>query len=235
MALWYPSVPAHDLHLNEEFLFGARRCTVGYEPLIWAQFGGHKGTDLPHLREIRLNSFGELDTIEFEYGQTSRPIHTITLGRAEMAGWCRTETLSVDGPGGEFIESVYASIDRARERIWGVSLHSLKVRHIPDNIPRHKANTTIQLVTNHGRFLLFEPEDPQTTLVPEITPLRPLQISPGTTITGFYITQVGLSSQCFGPVLFPSGANSKKQQRFEQSISRVGVISEVIEQVGDIE
>ena len=50
-ALWCPSVPGQNLHLNEEFLFGAYRCTVAYEPLIWAQLGDRNGADIQHLTE----------------------------------------------------------------------------------------------------------------------------------------------------------------------------------------
>lgn len=73
----------------------------------------------------------------------------------------------------------------------------------------------IQIITNRGRSLFFEAEtvsprdiELQKVLPPEITPVTLLQITPGTTITGFYVTQVGLA-QVSCQALFMSSANSK--------------------------
>ena len=133
-ALWYPSVPSPDLHLNDESLTGAHPCTAAYEPLIWTQFGGPKGASLHNLTEVRLNSFNELAGIEFDYKQTT-PIDTMKLGRHDMTVPCDTQTLSIDGPGGEYIQRVYANTERWRKSpsdicIMNETLHSLKVGHI---------------------------------------------------------------------------------------------------------
>lgn len=136
-ALWYPSISSPDLHLNDESLTGELPCTSMYQPLIWTQFAGLKGTNLYDLTELRLNSSHELVSLEFDYMQVDRRLETIKVGRHDMTewgfGWDKTQTLPIHGPSGEYIERVYANTQRPYLPV-EESLYSVKVSHISDNL-----------------------------------------------------------------------------------------------------
>jgi hypothetical protein len=117
-ALWYPTVPSSDLCLNDESFTGESPLTAGYRPLIWIQFGGPNGTYLQSLTEISATlSRYSIHSIDFHYDTEEGPKEVGKLGRSSIRSkrfWSSSEIVrfSIDGPGGELIDSVEVSIER---------------------------------------------------------------------------------------------------------------------------
>jgi hypothetical protein len=117
--LWYPTVPSSDLCLNDESFTGESPLTAGYRPLIWIQFGGPNGTYLQSLTEISATlSRYSIHSIDFYYDTEEGLKEVGKLGRSSIRSnkrfWGSSEIVrfSIDGPGGELIDSVEVSIER---------------------------------------------------------------------------------------------------------------------------
>lgn len=111
-ALWYPSVPDPDLCLNDGSFTGENPFDSGYQPLCWVHFGGHKGVDLRSLTEVCVTRLGALCSIEFLYDIKTTRKETQKLGRRISTMFSDVIRFPIDGPGGEFIESVEVSLIR---------------------------------------------------------------------------------------------------------------------------
>jgi hypothetical protein len=117
-ALWYPTVPSSDLCLNDESFTGESPLTAGYRPLVWIHFGGPNGTYLQSLTEISsILSVDSIHSIHFSYENEEVSKEVGKLGhrsiRAESKfGWLSDRRFSIDGPGGELIDSVEVKIKR---------------------------------------------------------------------------------------------------------------------------
>jgi hypothetical protein len=113
IALWYPTVPSSDLCLNDESFTGESPLTSGYRPLIWIQFGGPNGTYLRSLTEISATlSEGAIHSIDFSYETEEVPKEVGKLGRWSTGDFSEIVRFSIDGRGGELIDTVEVSIIR---------------------------------------------------------------------------------------------------------------------------
>ncbi|KAH0538229.1 hypothetical protein FGG08_005148 [Glutinoglossum americanum] len=112
-ALWYPTVPSPDLCLNEESFTGESPSAAGYQPLSWTRFGGPNGIYLRSLTEVCVTRLGGLCGIEFHYDTEDIPIETRKLGRRNFTDFSRVERFPINGPGGELIQTIDVSIERA--------------------------------------------------------------------------------------------------------------------------
>lgn len=112
-ALWYPEVPGLDLRLNDESFTGENPSASGYQPLFWTRFGGPNGIYLQHLTDVRLIQLGNICSIEFNYDREYIQKEVGKLGRRPFTNFTRVTQFPIDGPGGEFIQTVDVSTERA--------------------------------------------------------------------------------------------------------------------------
>lgn len=140
-AYWYPSVPPDDVSLNAESFTGQDSLIKRYQPLMWSRFGGPRGVYLRALTKISVSVNGRL---HFHYDREDIPAHSLTLGRdhrgpigAEQAlqrlGLYRGVEFSIDGPGGEMIQTIEVAIDKPRNKNRlgdGDKVHSFRVSDI---------------------------------------------------------------------------------------------------------
>jgi len=105
-ALWYPNIPESNLHLNESSFIGENPLTAQYRPLFWVHFGGPGGIYLQHLIGISALDLGLLCSIEFHYNKEKVSTVSRRLGRRKETEYSRVIRFSIDGPGGERIETV---------------------------------------------------------------------------------------------------------------------------------
>ncbi|KAI9781319.1 MAG: hypothetical protein M1839_006112 [Geoglossum umbratile] len=119
-ALWYPTVPSPDLCLNDESFTGQSPLSAGYQPLSWIRFGGPNGIYLRSLTEICVTRLGSLCSIEFHYNTEDIPMEARKLGRRNFTNFSRVERFPINGPGGELIQTIDVSIERA----FGQSVYS---------------------------------------------------------------------------------------------------------------
>ena len=111
-ALWYPTVPSPDICLNDESFIGERLPAAGYQPLFWVLFGGPSGNYLRSLTEVCVTRLGDLCSIEFHYNTEDIPLGTRKLGRRNFTEFSHVTRFSIDGPGGELIQTVGVSIEK---------------------------------------------------------------------------------------------------------------------------
>ncbi|OKL56123.1 hypothetical protein UA08_08708 [Talaromyces atroroseus] len=117
-AIWFPTIPLPNLCLNDESFTGENPLTAGYHPLIWTQFGGPNGVHLRSLTEICVTCLGNLCSIEFHYDRTDTETpETQVLGRRTVTDFSDTMKFAIDGPGGEFVQSVAVSLKRLAWKI----------------------------------------------------------------------------------------------------------------------
>ncbi|KAL2196713.1 hypothetical protein P885DRAFT_69204 [Corynascus similis CBS 632.67] len=86
LALWYPTIPPRNLCLNEKFFLPLDFYLTGYKPLFWCHFGGITVT--PCLGILR---------IDFAFDKRKSAV------KEENE---RVVEFSIDGPGGERIETI---------------------------------------------------------------------------------------------------------------------------------
>lgn len=98
------------MSLNEESFKDEPLVTGEYMPLHWAQFAGPKGAYLRHLIDISFSQFTYPATIKFQYNDSSiEPAH---FGLPESQDFPEMTTKHIDGPGGEYIQSVQVATRR---------------------------------------------------------------------------------------------------------------------------
>ncbi|EGD99690.1 hypothetical protein TESG_07031 [Trichophyton tonsurans CBS 112818] len=166
-----PKMPLPELCLNDQSFTGQDPLTAGYQPLAWINFGGPKGVYLKHITGVCVTGPGNICTIEFEY-DIDLPVEIRKLGRRKVTNFSIMNRFKIDGPGGEYITNIDASIIRVEGKKvypfyrWG-KLFSFKI------------------TTNHGRSAHFTTRD-STVDPPTMTPLS---VEPGTMVTGLYGAQ----------------------------------------------
>lgn len=110
--------------LNDESFTGECPSTAGYQPLFWTLFGGPGGIYLRSLTEVSVTRLGDLCGIEFRYDTEDLSMRTRTLGRRNITEFSRIMRFPIDGPGGELIQTVEVSIERAAgERVYRFYRH----------------------------------------------------------------------------------------------------------------
>ena len=105
-ALWRPVIPPSDVDLNCTMYDAGNPLATGYKPLCWTLFGGPAGNQLANLIEVDVTMrSSSLHSIGFLYNTDD-----ISRGYRRFGGlahWTKeTVSFAIDGPGGEFIESV---------------------------------------------------------------------------------------------------------------------------------
>ena len=130
-ALWYPSVPDQDLHLNETSFTGELPSVSGYRPLAWMLFGGLDGERLSSITGVAVQCGGIIGSIEFTYATGCSTIQK--LGRRRSFQPKDIRWFPIDGARGEIITELSYSVERdAREGVWSFlqhgSLSSFQVR-----------------------------------------------------------------------------------------------------------
>lgn len=105
-AVWYPTIPPQHLCLNEKSFLPRDYYTVGYKPLFWAHFGGPGGRYLQHLTGLSAVSSIGILRIHFHF-DIEVPWDHRSFGRLKVEEeYEETTDFSIDGPGGERIETV---------------------------------------------------------------------------------------------------------------------------------
>ncbi|KAL8828532.1 MAG: hypothetical protein Q9170_006562 [Blastenia crenularia] len=123
-ALWYPTVPSPNVCLNDESFTGESPSIAGYQPLFWTLFGGPGGIYLRSLIEVSVTRLGALCDIDFRYDTEDISMKTRILGRRKITEFSRITRFAIDGPGGELIQTVDVSIERAAgERVYSFYRH----------------------------------------------------------------------------------------------------------------
>ena len=92
---------------------GETPSAAGYQPLFWIQFGGPDGIYLRSLTEVCVTRLGGLCSIEFHYDTDDIPMEMRMLGRRNFTNFSRVTRFPIDGPGGELIQTIDVSIERA--------------------------------------------------------------------------------------------------------------------------
>jgi hypothetical protein len=104
-------VPNPELYLNDESFTGEGSLTTNYQPLSWIQFGGSKGSYLQYIRGICVTQLGGLCCIEFEYDTEDIPTGVRKLGRRKFTDFSKVTRFQIDGPAGEFINTIDVSTE----------------------------------------------------------------------------------------------------------------------------
>lgn len=179
-AFWHPEIPRGRLNLNEEYFTARNRARTGNRPLYWLHFGGPGGSNLRHLVRMKTYFGCQPAAFEFNYKGDKRMDSLNALGPM---------CFDIDGSAGEMINSVTVYLEPELPR--GSSddtdfrrLFSIKVRkylNATSCLP-----LISQIATNWGRSCHFQ-DYPSVSTVE-----YPIQVSPGTVITGFYWSMVSL-------------------------------------------
>ncbi|OAL63932.1 hypothetical protein A7C99_4584 [Trichophyton rubrum] len=163
--LWYPHIPSEHQSLHElDFVYQdePQPFLLNYQqPHILLMFGGEKGNYLPYLTKISVRA----------------PIICLPVyqGRVKHGNQSKIQ-FNIDGPGGERVTGF-----RVKDKQW----------RTPKNEPISFSIATLEVTTNRGRSFTFD-----ANVLPKIRlPLghgqqkkKKLDIEPGSTITGIYIT-----------------------------------------------
>ena len=233
-ALWYPTIPSPNLCLKDTSFTGESPSTAGYQPLFWTHFGGPNGIYLRSLTEVCVTGSRSLWSIDFHYATEDTPTEARKLGRGYFTEFSHVTRFPIDGPGGELIQTIDVSIKRvAGKHLYNFYKHgklsSFKVSNFISNLVliMHRSQPlifcitgVIQITTNRGRSVYFQPQIGSR----KIHTLVPLSIAPGTTLTGFYASQVRST--------FVNGTISRANQRYKHpgvGLISLGAISEVID------
>uniref|UniRef100_A0A093V8W7 DUF7600 domain-containing protein n=1 Tax=Talaromyces marneffei PM1 TaxID=1077442 RepID=A0A093V8W7_TALMA len=169
-ALWYPGVPAPNLFVNEASFIGEHPLTTSYQPLCYIDFGGPNGVYLRSLTEIRV--FANIDILEIDFlyeTNAAQPIQPQKLGRTER-NFSPASAQIFFSPGAAQAFSSSASVQ------------TFSIDGPGGEIIQH-----VEITTNRGRSVHFRP--PRRSNDGTLSPLTPMAIEPGTTITGFYGSQ----------------------------------------------
>uniref|UniRef100_A0A093V7U8 Cryptochrome-1 n=1 Tax=Talaromyces marneffei PM1 TaxID=1077442 RepID=A0A093V7U8_TALMA len=172
-ALWYPGVPAPNLFVNEASFIGEHPLTTSYQPLCYIDFGGPNGVYLRSLTEIRV--FANIDILEIDFlyeTNAAQPIQPQKLGRTER-NFSPASAQIFFSPGAAQAFSSSASVQ------------TFSIDGPGGEIIQH-----VEITTNRGRSVHFRP--PRRSNDGTLSPLTPMAIEPGTTITGFYGSQLTL-------------------------------------------
>ncbi|KAL9101967.1 MAG: hypothetical protein Q9163_002825 [Psora crenata] len=180
-ALWYPDIPEPGLHLNDD-CFTGEDPSARYRPLHWTLFGGPGGIYLRSLTNISVTfklcwGGAYLRGIEFHYNTDEVPAELRKLGRYRPTGDDRVVRFPIDGPGGEIIETVEVYVD-------------MQGLHDEDN-PFKRQLISLKaslrdISTNRGGSFHFRNSKNEFN---KHLMLKPMVIAPGTTLTGFYVSQ----------------------------------------------
>ncbi|KMQ46338.1 F-box domain [Trichophyton rubrum] len=180
--LWYPHIPSEHQSLHElDFVYQdePQPFLLNYQqPHILLMFGGEKGNYLPYLTKISVSTLaGILTWIDFHYECEGAPIICLPVyqGRVKHGNQSKIQ-FNIDGPGGERVTGF-----RVKDKQW----------RTPKNEPISFSIATLEVTTNRGRSFTFD-----ANVLPKIRlPLghgqqkkKKLDIEPGSTITGIYIT-----------------------------------------------
>ena len=187
-ALWYPEIPERHLHLNETCFTGINTPLSEFRPLCYTLFGGPSVTNLQSLTKVSV-VFQQscMRAIEFFYdtGNIRR------LGRPrQRSSTDETSYLLINGAQGEGIKMFEIDLDpyvvdfeyapsfakHGKLRSFKVSSCSLG----PITLLQAKIS---EIVTNRGRQKHFRAK---RCLSEEPYSLKPMEIVPGTTLTGLY-------------------------------------------------
>lgn len=110
LALWYPDIPPPHLTLNEHSFTGRSSAAMEYSPFVWSQFGGLSGEVLRHMTGISVMQLGSLCSIYFRYNIETIDLRHARLGRRAQTDFSRMIDFAIDGPQGERITSIEASL-----------------------------------------------------------------------------------------------------------------------------
>ncbi|RFU28209.1 hypothetical protein B7463_g8130, partial [Scytalidium lignicola] len=173
-ALWYPTVPESELFLNEASFTGENPSSTGYRPLFWINFGGPGGSYLENVTGLSIYySLYGLYSLEFHYDATHDLPGAFRLGRCTSTD-LKIRHFPIDGPSGEIIESVEATIVRYdRENAYDFLKHGIL--------------NSVKITTNRQRSV-------HAGALSDNAILKPLVIAPGTTVTGFYASKADKDS-----------------------------------------
>ncbi|KAK4238521.1 hypothetical protein C8A03DRAFT_43751 [Achaetomium macrosporum] len=106
LGVWYPTVPPRNLCLHEESFLPLKFHIIGYRPLFWCHFGGPGGKYLLHLTGISVTSCLGILRIRFRFDMEVPAEHR-SFGRLkEEEEYEDVVHFSLDGPGGERIETI---------------------------------------------------------------------------------------------------------------------------------
>lgn len=120
-------MPTSEIFLNEKSFIGARPPDGKYVPLHWVHFGGPRGAHLPHLASMWIGSRGCLPTgIKFTYQETAS-IKPVYIGDHEEIEHVEMHPNSIDGPGGEYIQTVQAAM---RDRVCALKVSDTPLSRI---------------------------------------------------------------------------------------------------------
>jgi hypothetical protein len=117
-SLWYPEVPAINLHFNGESFTGQDPFSVGYHPLAWVRFGGSAGKNLAHIRGVLVRfSHRRLQGVRFFYDKRCGHMPATELGHFLNEFVRLTNNIpaddslfQIDGAGGERIQAMSVGI-----------------------------------------------------------------------------------------------------------------------------
>ncbi|TDZ10344.1 hypothetical protein C8034_v012152 [Colletotrichum sidae] len=165
--LWYPEIPASTLCLNEDSFLPRDHYTDGYKPLFWTSFGGPGGIYLRNLTELSVTwGGGGIRRIDFVHN-TSVPREHGTFGCQPPEDWAKNIKFSIDGPGGEFIDTIDV------------------FQHYPEEgypwMLEEGILVALKVFTNRDRSCLFS-----LHAQPPGSQVRRIAVAQGTVITGFY-------------------------------------------------
>ena len=133
-AFWYPEIPWVGLHLNDDCFTARDSSTARFQPLCWTMFGGPGGIYLRHLTGISVTCRGRPRGIEFHYNTEDVPVECRRLGRYPSSEYDKVIYFSIDGPGGEIIDTIeiYLRHLSSNKVFWFYrdgALESFKVSH----------------------------------------------------------------------------------------------------------
>lgn len=113
--LWFPDTPKPDMHLNELSFIGHQEKKTEFRPICCSLFGGPGGVFLPLITGVFV-VFKDLVMVDIEFRYTNDSVNIPPtcrrLHRCKRGDGLHTMYFDINGPGGEFIETVDFAILR---------------------------------------------------------------------------------------------------------------------------
>ena len=127
-------MPGPELFLNEESFIGENLLNTRYEPLFWIHFGGPSGCNLNYVTGVSVDYLRRLYGLEFHYSTTCGLAGASRLGRSKVTDVSEMWEFSIDGAGGELIETIEVGFEQREVRLSNfvkVSFLIISYRSIP--------------------------------------------------------------------------------------------------------
>ncbi|KAL9100090.1 MAG: hypothetical protein Q9163_004498 [Psora crenata] len=168
-ALWFPEIPERHLYLNETSFTGIKTPLSEFRPLCYILLGAPGVNDLQNLTKVSV-VFQHYCIIAIEFHYDTGNIKRLGP-RRQQPNADETSSMLINGAQGECIKMIEVGLDPDTED--------------GEDVPsfwKHGRLESFKIITNRGRREHFRAK----CLRGQSYSLKPMEIVPGTTLTGLY-------------------------------------------------